>query len=93
MTNPPLIEGTIEYLNVEVNCDVTLDAQPVAFSLDKGVTWLTATWVGDPGTTRTAQILLDGTLPPKTYHVYVKVTDTPEIPVVNAGTFGIVRMN
>lgn len=80
-----LYTGTTEFLTVTVTSNLTLDAQPVYISFDR-TEWLTASWTGAAGTTRSARVLLDSTnLPPPGKHpVYVKVTDSPEIPVVRA---------
>ena len=79
-------EGTTEYLTATLTATVTLDAQPVAFSFD-GVTYTSASWVGAAAKRRKAQILLNaGNWPGAgTRTVYVKVTDSPEIPVINVG--------
>lgn len=81
--------GTIEYLTVTVVADVSLDnSDAVAISFDR-VTWLTATWLGSAGMTRQCQVLLGAgnALPTKpSQTVYVRVTDNPEAPVLNAGT-------
>jgi hypothetical protein len=78
--------GTVEYLSVSVTADVTLDTQPVEFSFDRS-TWHAATWLGTAGTTRSAQVLLDETNLPSVgnWPVFVRVTDSPEIPVMLAG--------
>lgn len=78
--------GTVELLSVSVTADVTLDAQPVEISFDRS-TWLSATWIGTAGTTRSAQVLLDATNLPSVgnWPVFVRVTDDPEIPVMLAG--------
>lgn len=85
----PMIQGSAEYLDVGVKCDVVLDSQPVAFSLDHGATWQAATWQGSAGTSRTASLLLDGTLPVGRYRVLVQITDSPEIPIIDAGYLAI----
>lgn len=84
--------GTQEYRKVTVTADVTLDTQPVAFSLDGGTTWLDAEWTGSTGMTRTARILLgpDNTPDRRSGAVEVRVTDDPEIPWIKAGTYTIV---
>lgn len=84
-----LYRGTKEYLEVPVASDVELDGT-IEFSFDRQ-TWLTAEWTGDPGTTRTAQVLVDDdNLPAKsTSSVYVRFTDNPEIPLIKAGEITI----
>ncbi len=82
--------GTSEYVSVTVTSDVSLSAQPVTVSLDRGATWLPATWQGSAGTTRTAR-----TTSPVTFAstglktVLVKVTDTPEVPIIEAGRISV----
>lgn len=87
------VAGSVEYLTVTVTADVTLDTQPVALSLDKGVTWLACTWQGSAATTRkartTSPITFSGTW--RNAAVLVKITDTPEIPIVNAGGISVVN--
>lgn len=85
--------GSIEYVAATVTSDVTLDAQPVTMSVDSGVTWLPAEWVGDPGTTRQVRTASPVTFdtPSGGRHVLVKIVDTPEIPVVFAGSYGVRR--
>lgn len=80
--------GSTEFLDVEVTASVQLDDDtPVAFSFDNRVTWLEAAWEGSPATTRTASLLVDDELlGTKSTTVYVRITDNPEVPIVNAGT-------
>lgn len=85
-------DGSTEYLRVPVGpASVVLAAQPVAISLDSGTTWLPAQWEGDPGTTRTARttnpVLFEvaaGEVA-TAYPVLVRITDTPEVPILGAG--------
>lgn len=83
--------GSEEYLTVTVTADVELDAQPVSISIDNKATWLPATWVGDPGTTRKARTSSPVTFSatPRAYSVHVKVTDSPEVPIIRAGSFSV----
>lgn len=84
-----------EYVEAVVTSDVTLDAQVVEFVISStapvdGTVWTAGAWAGSAGTTRTARILVgptDGALDPGKgrYTVYVRVVDTPEIPVIEAG--------
>lgn len=85
-----ILTGSVEYLDIEVECDFTLDAQPVAISFDR-TEWLTAAWVGAAGTARTARLLLNAdNMPAKGWHqTYVKVTDNPEIPVIETGVLEV----
>lgn len=89
-TSSGYVDGSHEYLTVTVTSDVELGAQPVAISIDRGVTWLPATWQGSYGTTRKARttdpVPLDvGGGSERQIPVLVKVTDTPEIPLMRAG--------
>lgn len=85
--------GSREYLSVPITAPVELDAQTVEIGLQAiasprtAADWYTAAWTGDPGTTRTAQILVGpgsspsvGEIPAGVYSVLYRVTDTPEIP-------------
>lgn len=84
-TERTILRGSVEYLDVVVTADVSLDAQAVAISFDR-TTWLTATWQGSAGQTRTASILgNDSNLPNLSGPVFIKVTDSPEVPVQRAG--------
>lgn len=86
-----IVRGTTEYISVELTADVTLDDQTVEFSFDEGTTWLAAEAVGSTGTTRTYRHLLTtGETPTaSSVEVLVRITDTPEIPILNAGTLTI----
>lgn len=87
MTNRSMVRGTTEYLEVTVNAqNVTLNTQVVEFSFDNE-TWTTAAWTGSAANVRTAQLLLTpATTPPdRNNKVYVRVTDSPEIPDLFAG--------
>lgn len=83
--------GTTEYLKVELTADVTLDTQPVEFSLDDGTTWLTAEGIGAAAMTRTYRHLLLPEEQPagSVVEVLVRITDNPEIPIINAGSLTI----
>jgi hypothetical protein len=84
--------GSVEYLYADVTADRELDSQPVEMAVDTNpasADWAEATWVGDPGLTRSCRILLDGTLAAGKYSVYVRITDTPEVPVVKAGVLRV----
>lgn len=78
--------GTEEYIKVTVTCDVALDAQPVAISIDGKATWLPGTWMGAVGTTRTVRTstpyVFTTKLSPRA--VYVRITDSPEVPIIKA---------
>ena len=73
-----------EYLEASITADVTLNTQPVEISVDNQATWLTASWVGTAGTTRTARVLLQPNVNMPTAGkrpVFVRLTDSPEVPV------------
>lgn len=87
---------TTEYLHIPVTGDVDLDAQVVAIAVipvgqeePADDEWHEAAWVGAVGTTRSARVLIgpeeDLELANGTYTAWVKVTDTPEIPVRKSG--------
>lgn len=79
--------GTVEYLTVLVTSDVDLTDQPVEISLDRQ-NWYTASWIGIAGPQRRAQVLMGGDNPwpgARVWPVYVRFTDTPEIPLLHAG--------
>ena len=88
--------GTIEYVKARISADVALGTQTVAISLTpKGGahTWLPAVWEGLAGTSRVARtqnpVSLDAAYPDRTYLVHVKVTDSPEVPVIYAGAITV----
>jgi len=85
MTDLRLPAGTVEYVNAPVTASVDLDTQAVTISIDGKTTWLPAGWIGDPGPTRTARTTTPVTWTAGYHHVYVKVTDSPEIPIMKAG--------
>lgn len=85
-----LYRGTTEYLDIPVTSDVQL-TDTVEVSFDDRATWHPAFWIGSPGTTRTARLLLGSSvaLPQRSTNVYVRFTDTIETPVLNAGVLTI----
>jgi hypothetical protein len=97
-SGPTYPRGTIEYVKALVKADVTLDdTVSVSLSLSTGNdsigyvhTWLTGAWEGAAGTQRTARtasaVTFDSAYPKGTYSLFVKLTDSPEIPLINAGT-------
>lgn len=90
MTNRTLVQGTVEYLDVTLTADVNLTGT-VEFSLDRGATWLTAAWIGSAGTTRTARYLLTtATLHKTNYAVWVRLSDSPEVPILAAGSLLVI---
>jgi len=87
-----------EYARVDVTADVELGAQSISFvflpkvSPDTeptgGDPWVTATWLGSAGTTRTAGVLVGPgatVLPEGDYRIWWKLTAAPEVPFRMAG--------
>lgn len=102
MTDPPKYpRGTVEFVKAIVTANVTLtDAMPVSISISTGDngagyvhTWLPGTWEGVEGTKRTARttsaVTFDVAYPRGTYSLFVKLTDSPEIPLIDAGTVSV----
>lgn len=90
---------TSEFVDANVTgpSDVTLDTQPVEISINRTnepYVWLPAEWVGSPGTTRKVRTSSTVTFsvvdyPQRVYHVFVRVTDSPAIPIMAAGQLTI----
>lgn len=86
--------GSVEYITATVTADVPL-TMPVELSLSRGDThtWLPATWEGAPGETRNVRTLnvvtFDDTYEASAYSVCVRLTDNPEMPVIDAGRLNI----
>lgn len=89
MTNLTMYRGSVEYIEVPMTVTGgTLDGV-VEPSFDR-TTWTAATWLGSAGSSRTCRLLLNTTaLTYGTHSVYVRLTDTPEIPVLLAGTLQV----
>lgn len=98
MSNEPVYpRGTVEYVKAVVTADVTLtDSMTVELSLSTGNNnigythnWLTGAWDGTEATTRTARtgsaVTFDSTYPKGSYTLFVRLTDNPEVPLINAG--------
>lgn len=89
--------GTTEFVKATVTSGgTTLDTQVVKIALSRSDdhTWLDAHWIGDAGTTRSARtdspvIFSDAGYPARSYGVFVKVTDDPEVPIIHVGTITI----
>lgn len=85
---------SFEVLQITVYAPVELDAQVVEMALvDAGVEPVNGdfdavAWIGDPGTTRTAEKTADS-YAIGSYDVYIRVTDA-EIPVLYAGRMVVV---
>lgn len=93
MSEVRVISGSVEYLYADIRADHVLGTQAVEMSLSNDATpgpWVAAEWVGDPGKYAAARVLLDGTLTPGIYNVYVKISDQPEVPIIFAGRMRIV---
>lgn len=70
---------------------VAVEGTPVTsykYAVTKGVARPT-TWATPETVDGEVAFLLDGTRAPGTYKVFVRVTDDPEIPVIEAGRFTI----
>lgn len=84
-----------EYLRVSVTASVTLSFQPVELAITSGAerpsTWMPGEWEGEPASTRIARVEPGWAigLAPGTYVVWARVTDAPEIPVINAGKLAL----
>lgn len=92
MVERVVYEDSTEFVVVTVDADVELSAQTVQFSFDGATTWLNATWMGDPGMSRKARLLLTpgGNMPPVgMYTTLVKVGAGTEVPVMKAGVLRI----
>lgn len=82
-----------EYLHGPVTASATLDTQTVEVAFvtpasavpSDATSWITATWEGGAATTRTWRVLIGpGSAAPLaagSYGVWVRITDTPEVPI------------
>ena len=90
-----------EYLHGPVTASVTLDTQVVEVAFvtpstavpNDATSWVTAEWEGGANTTRTWRVLIGpGTPAPLAagaYSVWVRIHDTPEVPVRKHDTLTI----
>lgn len=88
MSEVKVVAGSVEYLYADIRADHNIGTQAVAMSVSTSEapgTFATAEWVGTPGKYAAARVLLDGSLTAGLYHVFVKITDTPEIPIIYVG--------
>lgn len=88
MSETTIVLGSKEYLYVDLTADQSLVDQTVEVAITTGVAdavWQPAEWQGQAGLSRSARILLDGTLAAGRYNVFVRLTDLPEVPILNAG--------
>ena len=105
MSNMPTIEAvSLEYVRVQVTAlksgaayDPTTDVVKIAFVLSgekaATATWYTASWEQSDETYWAGCLVGPGgtaTLTAGLYSVYVKVTDSPEVPVKLAGSLTVV---
>lgn len=95
MARQSIDRDSVEYVKVPVTApaDISITSQPVSIAVVDVAArpapgdWKTASWDGN-----TAKTLIGpGVLPlsPGTYKVWVKVTDSPEVPVLVAGTITV----
>lgn len=80
--------GSVEWRHFTVTGDVTLDAQPVAVSVDWQQTWHDAEWVGGPGETREGRVFLahgEFLQNRNPVPVFIRVIDAPEVIIIPAG--------
>lgn len=88
-TDRVFIRGSVEYVDVLLNSDVTLDAQMVEFSL-RPDEWFPATWIGSPGNSRVARALVDFSLYyTGTYRLRARITDLPEVPIMDVAVIEV----
>lgn len=87
---------SVEYVKVPVTADVSLTMTvAIAITAPGGTpSWIASEWEGTAGTTRTARTTAAVTFsaanyPLTSYIVRVKLTDSPEVPIVKAGTLHI----
>lgn len=86
-----IYRGTKEFRVLTIGANVDLVAQPIRISFDR-TTWLDCEWIGEVGKVRKAEILLDDTDPETSplpardaASVFVRLTDTTEVPLFKAG--------
>lgn len=82
--------STLEYVNADVTADVdpTGDTVEMAFTISGDpVTWHTAAWVSGASPPRTRLLVGSGAveLAAGLYTVWLRITDSPEVPVIRAG--------
>lgn len=76
---------TVEFLPVTVTVDGVVVTTGVQFAKTTGTNRPT-TWVAQYDLDGKIGILLSGETP-GTYHLYAKVTDAPEVPVIDCGSY------
>lgn len=92
MSDIVVIQGSTEYLYADVTSNIELDTQTVemayATTIDAVSAWTTAAWQGTAGTERTARALFTFA-DAGNFHVFVRITDNPEIPILDAGNLKV----
>jgi hypothetical protein len=98
MTDIRIPRDSVEFVKARVTADQTLsDSVGVELSLTPigGVhTWLAGEWEGTEDTTRIARTSSEVTFSSanyaaRTYRVFLRLTDNPETPILDAGTLRI----
>lgn len=91
-TIPERNRDSLEYLTVSATADQVLDTQTVEIAITRSQPtagdWLPAEWIGAAGTTRQARLTpaqVGTTRGPGTWYVFLRITDSPEIPVLPVG--------
>jgi hypothetical protein len=86
--------GSQEHLTGTVRADVLLDSQTVAISLDKGATWLSAVWEGDPGFRRKVRSAAPVTFaaPPRRGSALARITDASESVIIELGDYKVTAL-
>lgn len=97
MSTLSIPRDSVEYIRAKVTADADLETTGVELALIHGsdpATWLPGVWVDDTGSTRVARtaspVTLDvATYPHGSYAVRVRLTDSPETPILSAYTLNI----
>lgn len=95
MPRSSIDRDSVEYVKVPVTPPAGIDitAQPVSIAVTDAAArpvaadWKTASWDGNVAKTLIGPGVL--ALAPGSYKVWVKVTDSPEVPVMAAGTITV----
>lgn len=84
-----LRRDSTEYVSIPITAPVDIDSDVVEVAFVHGQNNVPADWFAATVTDGVAKVLVgpDGVieLTPQTWYVVVRVTDSPEVPVVNAG--------
>lgn len=98
MSDLTIPRGSVEYVTATVTADVALtDATTVRLALTRrgeDHDWIDAAWTGAEGTTRACRtsnpVTFDtDTIPGDLVDVFIQLTDSTEIPIIEAGTIKI----